>query len=176
MRIQPSALSTTYAPMVLWHSPRVVRLESTSGRVKPAAMGTALLNNCASLARVRSVSAADVRIGPILAIRAAKGNGRVPARAISVQPEKRPVNRNDRMLGRPGWPRNPGHAIVFGTLAGIAVPAPGPGTRRPLSVPGFDDVSCIRTGVRPGAGTGVRRDDDETRSSTMMHAMRGQPA
>ena len=104
MRIQPSALSTTYAPMVLWHSPRVVRLESTSGRVKPAAMGTALLNNCASLARVRSASAADVRIGPILAIRAAKDNGRVAAPAIGPPAAPPPRGRRVQPSPDPAWP------------------------------------------------------------------------
>ena len=31
------------------------------------------------------------------------------------QARKRPMNRNDQMLRRSGWPRNPGHAIEFGT-------------------------------------------------------------
>ena len=44
MRIHPSRLSTTYAPMALLHTPFVVRLEMTTGRVKPAATETASLN------------------------------------------------------------------------------------------------------------------------------------
>ena len=31
------------------------------------------------------------------------------------QARKRLMNRNDRTLGRPGWPRNPGHVVEFGT-------------------------------------------------------------
>ena len=37
------------------------------------------------------------------------------------QARARPVNRNDRMPGRPGRPRNPGHAVEeFGAWAKIA--------------------------------------------------------
>ena len=43
-----------------------------------------------------------------------------PFRSNSRQARKRPMNHNDQMPGRPGWPRNRGHAIEFGALAEIA--------------------------------------------------------
>ena len=49
VRVHPSGLTITYAPIVPAHAPSVVRLEMTTGRVNPAAMGTALLNTLATL-------------------------------------------------------------------------------------------------------------------------------
>ena len=40
------------------------------------------------------------------------------------------MNRNDRMLGRPEWPRNPGHAIEFGASAEIAAASAEPRASR----------------------------------------------
>ena len=57
----PARLATTYAPMVPAHAPCVVRLEMTTGRVKPAAMGTALLNILSTSPMLRATDRAHPR-------------------------------------------------------------------------------------------------------------------